>query len=334
MEKKEVAQQVKLGAFVILGLVLFFAAVFLIGSEQNIFSRTFKVTAVFRNVEGLKRGDNVWLSGVKVGTVSNVEIVSEGKVVVELALRDNQNAFVRRDATASIGSDGLVGNKIVIIRPGKAVDPIAENDTLNTESPTDTQELFNIAKDVGENTRSLTEDLALISRRISEGQGVVGELLNDGALAREVRAAVSGLQATSANTANASAELHRLVYEMREGSGLLPTLISDTLYGRRFEEALASIQEVSANVQVVSRNLQELSAKLNRDDNVLGALLSDEDAAENIRATLENTEEASRKLDQNMEALQHNFLFRRYFRRLERQEKRDAASSATSRRDD
>ncbi len=334
VEKKEVARQVKLGAFVVLGLVLFLAAVFLIGSEQNIFSRTFKIAAVFKNVEGLKRGDNVWLSGVKVGTVSNVEIVSEGEVVVELALRENQNSFIRKDAMASIGSDGLVGNKIVVIRPGTAPEPIAEEDTINTLSPTDTQELINIARDVGDNTRALTKDLAQIAQRINAGEGVVGELLTGGALSRELRSAVSGLQATTANTANASAELHELVYEMREGTGLLPTLISDTAYAQRFQEALRSIQQVTADVRVVSGNLQQLSAKLNSDENALGALLSDEEVAQNLRLTLENAEQASRKLDENMEALQHNFLFRGYFRRQEKRREKEAASSASSRRDD
>src|SRR3954465_3410555 len=95
-------------------------SVFLIGSENNIFSRTFNIAAEFKNIEGLKEGDNVWLSGVKIGTVSDVKIVAEGKVVVKLSLKDRQSEFIRKDATASIGSDGLVGNKIVVIRPGTA----------------------------------------------------------------------------------------------------------------------------------------------------------------------------------------------------------------------
>ena len=136
MEKKEVAHQVKLGAFVLVGLCLFLAAVFLIGSENNVFSRTFTVSAVFRNVEGLKPGDNVWLSGVKIGTVSDVKIISEGKVVVDLALKENQNKFIQSDAVASIGSDGLVGSKIVVIRPGRSNRTVSDEDTLNTLSPT------------------------------------------------------------------------------------------------------------------------------------------------------------------------------------------------------
>lgn len=312
------------------GLALFVVAVFLIGSENNIFSRTFNISAEFKNVEGLKEGDNVWLSGVKIGTVKEVKIASEGKVIVTLNLKDRQSEFIRKDATASIGSDGLVGNKIVVIRPGTAAESIQENDVINTTSPPDTQELINIAKDVGDNTKSLTADLSAIADKISKGQGIVGELLNDGALAQELRHAVANLSQTGANTANASAELHKMLYEMRNGTGLMPALIRDTAYANAFKESLASIQQVTANAQTVTNNLQELSTKLNEDDNAIGALLNDKATGDRIKNTIENAENATEKLDENMEALQHNFLLRGYFRKeAKRKKNQEAASSKT-----
>lgn len=334
METKEVSQQVKLGAFVVGGIALFLAAVFLIGSENNIFSNTFTVQATFKNVEGLKEGDNVWLSGVKVGTVKDVSIVSEGKVMVTLTLKNKQTQFIRTDATASIGSDGLVGNKIVVIRPGTAPTGIEENDTINTASPADTQDLLNIAKDVGENTRSLTSDLSLIAKKVNEGRGVVGELLNDGELGKEIRQVVANLSQTGANTALASSELHKLVYELRNGSGLMPTLLRDTAYTQTFQATLANLQEVSANAQLVSQNLQTLAAKFNDDDNAVGVMLSDKATADRLKNTVENAEQATQKLDQNMEALQHNFLLRGYFRKQEKKKAKEAASSNVSSKKD
>jgi phospholipid/cholesterol/gamma-HCH transport system substrate-binding protein len=330
VEKKEIAQQVKLGAFVLAGLTLFLISVFFIGSENNIFSKTIPVMAEFKNVEGLKEGDNVWLSGVKVGTVRDVTISAEGKVLVKLMLKNNQTEFVKKDASASIGSDGLVGNKIVVIRPGTSAESIQPEDTLNTASPADTQELINIAKDVGENTRSLTNDLRLIAKKINEGNGIVGELLNDGALALEVRQVVSNLSTTGNNTALASAELHKLLYEMRNGSGLMPTLVSDTAYANSFRHALNNIEQVSVNAEKVSKNLELLASKMNDDDNAVGVLLSDKEMADRLKNTIENAEHATQKLDDNMQALQHNFLLRGYFRKQEKRKAKEAASSATS----
>ena len=209
MDTSEIRQQVKLGAFVLGGLFLFFLSIFFIGKESNIFNPTFVICAVFKNVEGLQPGDNVWLSGVKIGTVKNVEIVKEGKVVVSLSLRDRQNKFIGKNATASIGSDGFIGNKIVVIRPGNAMSVIEDKDTINSLSPADTQELINIAKEVGENTRSITTDLKVLVAKINKGQGVVGELLNDGPLAQDIRTSVSNLKVTGENTQRASSELSR-----------------------------------------------------------------------------------------------------------------------------
>lgn len=330
MERKETAQQIKLGIFVVAGLALFLASVFLIGSENNIFRRTFEINAVFRNVEGLKPGDNVWLSGVKIGTVSNVEIVSEGKVVVTLALRENQNRFIQQDAIVSIGSDGIVGSKIVVIRPGESNRIVHEYDTLNTISPTDTQDLLNLARDVGENTRSLTEDLRTIASRINDGQGIVGELLNDGSIAQEIRATVTSLRTTSAHTARASAELQSLIHALQRGPGLLPRLVSDTSYVHTFGDVLESLEEVSTNARAVSEGLRVLSSKINDRDNAVGALLSDSTVAEQLKTTIENAAQASQKLDENMEALQHNFLFRGYFRKQERREARERKNEAAS----
>jgi phospholipid/cholesterol/gamma-HCH transport system substrate-binding protein len=327
METKELSQQIKLGAFVLAGVALFLVSVFFIGAENNFFSRTYDVAAVFKNVEGLKEGDNVWLSGVKIGTVTQVRIASQGKVIVHLSLKRNQHQFITNDATASVGSDGLVGNKIVVIRPGVSNQVIAEGDTINTLSPTDTQELINIAKDVGENTRSLTVDLKMIAKKVNDGQGIVGELLNDGKVAQDLRAAVANLKTTGEHTARLTKELEGVLVELRSGDGLLPTLLHDTSYATSFADALKNVKEVSANASVVSANLEKLANNMNETDNAIGVLLQDSTFANRLKSTMSNAEMATQKLDQNMEALQHNFFFRGYFRKQEKRKNKEAASS-------
>jgi phospholipid/cholesterol/gamma-HCH transport system substrate-binding protein len=315
MESKEYRQNIKLGLFVVSGIILFLISVFYIGSERNVFNKTFTVSAIFRNVEGLTEGDNVWLSGVKIGTVKNVTIISEGKVIVGLALKDKQNEFVRSDATAFIGSDGLVGNKIVVIRPGSASEIIHDQDTINSLSPTDTQELINIAKDVGSNTRSLTDDLKLITQKINKGQGIVGELLNEGQLSTDLRQTINSLKSASQNTSQATVDLKKLVSEINNGNGLVTQLIKDSAYASTFSDALNNIAETGANAKVMSEDLKEVVAKFNDKNNAIGVLLDDSTFANKLRVTLTNAQSASVKLDQNMEALKHNFLFRGYFRK-------------------
>jgi phospholipid/cholesterol/gamma-HCH transport system substrate-binding protein len=330
MKTDQTKQNIKLGIFVVAGIVLFLISVFFIGSENNVFNRTFQAFAIFKNVEGLKEGDNVWLSGVKIGTVKDVKIVSEGKVIVELSLKHKQNEFIKSNATAFIGSDGLVGNKIVVIRPGDARQAIHDADTINSASPTDTQELINIAKDVGENTRSLTDNLKILSQKVADGHGVVGELLNNGPMANELRAAVTNFRTTTEKTANASEQLQAMVYKLNNGDGLINRLATDTSLAYVFDETLANVKRVSQNSAEMSRNLEEVVAKLNSGNNAIGVLLADTAFANKMKVTLDNAKSASVKLDDNMEALQHNFLLRGYFRKKEKREKKAAEAEASA----
>jgi len=323
MEAEEVKQNIKLGTFVIIGVVLFLTAVIFIGSASNFFSRTFMVSAIFRNIEGLKDGDKVWLSGVQIGTVKSVRIIKEGEVIVSLSLKEKQNEFIRKNATASIGSDGLVGSKIVVIAPGNSAEVIQDADTINARSPAETAELMSIAKEVGENTRSITEDLKVLSARVRGGQGIVGELLNEGALSQEVRQVVHNLKTTGENTAKASAELSALAYELKHGHGLVPALVSDTSYARIFSDVLVDIKRVSTNAKAMSESVKKVTTKMNDNDNAVGVLLADTAFAHRLQNTIKNTEMASQKLDENMEALKHNFLLRGYFRKQDKKEKKE-----------
>lgn len=318
METEDIKQNIKLGAFVLTGVILFVLAVLFIGKQSVIFNRTFTVSAIFKNVEGLKDGDNVWLSGVKVGTVKNVRIISEGKVIVDLSLKDKQNEFIKSDAVAVIGSDGFVGNKIVIIKPGNSRRVINHNDTINSLSPTDTQELFNLAKEVGSNTRMITDDLKLITAKLNKGEGIVGELIHDGELSMEVRQLINSLKLASHNTNQATAGLKRIVDEFNSGDGLMTKLLMDTGYVKTFDSTLNSIAEVGQNSRVISEDLREMIDKMNSEDNAIGVLLADTTFANKLRTTLDNAESASAKLDENMEALKHNFLLRGYFRKQQR----------------
>jgi phospholipid/cholesterol/gamma-HCH transport system substrate-binding protein len=318
MENTDIKRTAKLGAFVAGGILIFLAGLFYMGREGNVFNKTFTVSAIFKNVEGLKEGDNVWLSGVKVGTVSLVQIVAEGKVIVSFSLKDKQNKFIKKNATAFVGSDGLVGNKIIVIRPGDAAEIIQDTDTINALSPTDTQELFNIAKEVGVNARSLSDDLKLISARLNKGEGIFGELLRDGPISNDLRKTITALKTTGENADQLTTEAKTILAKVNNGDGLVSKLLSDTSYVQNFQNSLQDFTKVSNNTKKMSEELQRVIARINNSDNAIGVLLTDTAFALKLRGTLDHAKSASVKLDENMEALQHNFLFRGYFRKQQK----------------
>jgi phospholipid/cholesterol/gamma-HCH transport system substrate-binding protein len=322
METQEIKQNVLLGAFVLGGLILLLSAIFYLGQQNSIFNKTFEVSAIFKNVEGLKEGDNVWLSGVKIGTVKRVQIISEGQVIVTLSLKDKQNEFIKKNATAFVGSDGLVGNKIVIIKPGDAHDQINDNDTINSFSPTTSQELFDLAKELGTNIKVITEDVKITTSKITKGEGVLGELLEEGELAKQIRQLMASLNAAGKNTNEVTAEMKKLASDINNGDGLMAKLIRDSSYTATFQDALANLKQVSENSKVMSEQLKEVSVKMNQNNNALNVLLADSSFANKLRKTLDNAQTASVKLDENMEALKHNFLLKGYYKKQAKAEEK------------
>lgn len=315
MESQEIKRNVTLGAFVIGGIALFLISLFYLGRENNIFNKTFTVSAIFKNVEGLKEGDKVWLSGVKIGTVKRVRIISEGKVIVSLSLADKQNQFIKKDATANIGSDGLVGNKIVVIRPGMASENIHDNDTINSFSPTDTQELFNLAKEVGTDIKAITTDLRITIAKFNKGEGVIGELLNEGEMAKELRASLTSIRKASENATRATNQINNILEEMNHGDGLMTHLIRDTTYAAQFTQTMANIEQLGNNAKKMSQDLKAVTDKMNSNDNAMGVLLTDTTLAQNIKSTLTNAEKASVKLDENLKAMRSSWPFKKYFKK-------------------
>jgi phospholipid/cholesterol/gamma-HCH transport system substrate-binding protein len=209
-----------------------------------------------------------------------------------------------------------------VIRPGNAENIVQDNDTINTLSPTDTQELINIAKDVGSNTRSLTDDLKLITARINRGEGLLGELFNDGPLSNDLRQAVISLRVAGENTNQATQDLKKILTEVNSGNGLVTKLIKDSTYANTFEKALNNVAEVGKNSKIMSEDLKTVISKFNDKNNAIGVLLTDTTFANKLRVTLSNAQSASLKLDKNMEALQHNFLLRGYFRKQKKAEEK------------
>ncbi|MGZ3776975.1 MAG: MlaD family protein, partial [Mucilaginibacter sp.] len=113
-------QKIKIGVFVIAGLTVLVLAIFLIGNKKSLFSNTFNVQGKFKNVNGLQVGNNARFAGINVGIVQEIQIVNDTTVNVVLTLNDNVRKFIKKDAKLSIGSDGLMGDKLVIILPGGA----------------------------------------------------------------------------------------------------------------------------------------------------------------------------------------------------------------------
>ena len=197
--KKNTTNKIKLGIFVSLGIAVFILGIYFIGERQQLFRSTFRVSGVFKDVAGLQAGNNVRFSGINVGTIDNISIISDTSVRVEILIDESTRKFIKKDAVASIGSEGLMGNKILIINPGTGgKKEIENNDTIKTTQPINMDDVLISLKTTIDNTSYITNDLSKITNNIQSGKGTIGRLIMDQSLAQNFDSTFINLKAGSA----------------------------------------------------------------------------------------------------------------------------------------
>ncbi len=184
--KKNTGNKIRLGVFITVGLVIFIMAIYYIGQKQWLFTSTITVTAYFDDVTGLEVGNKVRFTGINVGTVADISIVSDTSAKVELIIDRRAIKFIKKDAIAMIGSEGLMGSKVVNIGPGSGNQTIADKDVLRTLSPPSIDAIMAKLEITVENAAFITDDLATITFNIKNGRGVIGKLLMDSSYATDI----------------------------------------------------------------------------------------------------------------------------------------------------
>ena len=311
------------GIFILLGIIILVVTIFTLGGQKKTFVRTFTINAIFNDVSGLQSGSNVLFSGVKVGTVKKIDFYGDSQVQVTMNIEREAESHIHKDAKAKIGSDGLIGSKIVIIYGGNAGKPqVEKNDFLRVENGLSTDDMMATLQENNKNILEITKDFKSISKKINSGEGTLATLLNDPAIARKLSAAADNLQETLANLKTVSEGSKNVLVNLQDFSGklnkkgnLMNDLTSDTVVYRSVKQTLAELNNASNSVTKFTANLKTVSDKLNQKDNAVGVLLNDTETAASMKVTLKNLESGSKKLDEDLEALQHNFLLRRFFKK-------------------
>jgi len=195
--KTNSGQKLKLGIFTFIGLLILVLAIFFIGKSKSLFNTTFNVYGVFKNVNGLQVGNNVRFSGINIGVIQNIRIVSDTAVRVDLTLNKDVEKFLKKDVKATIGSDGLMGDKLVVINPGTASAAELNNgDKVNTVNPLDVDKIIGKVTRVADNAEVLTSNLSEIVYKINHGKGSIGKLLSSDKLANDLEGTVKQARST------------------------------------------------------------------------------------------------------------------------------------------
>jgi ABC-type transport system involved in resistance to organic solvents, periplasmic component len=176
--------KVRLGLFIIGGLMVFLIAIFIIGKQKNLFVPVFKLTTSFHNVSGLQVGNNIRFSGINVGTVDNIEIVNDTTVRVDLLIQKDVQRFIKSDCQAAIGSAGIIGDRVLVITQGSYDVPIAKGGQyIESKEPVEPDAIMASLQTSADNTAVISYQLAEIMIKINSGTGTIGRLIRDSTFA-------------------------------------------------------------------------------------------------------------------------------------------------------
>jgi phospholipid/cholesterol/gamma-HCH transport system substrate-binding protein len=295
------------GAFVILGILLFGVGLFLIGDRRMLFDDTFDVHAEFSRVAGLENGAIVRVAGMNAGEVEAIQLPASpsAKFRARLRVRRDLHPLIRLDSVASIQNDGLVGNKFVQIEAGTDASPqVPDGGTIQSREPFD---LADMLQRVNETIDILNETLSDVRVRVDEAFTALLETATDAqVLVDDIGADVRAVTASSSRVAD---DVQAMVADVRAGRGSIGKLMNDDAFYEQLKGIAGEAEQTLANLREASE-----SAKSAIDDfrgekgpvrGVMGDLQQSLGAA---RETLDNLAETT-------EALKRNFFLRGFFNR-------------------
>ncbi|ESU20275.1 ABC transporter permease [Flavobacterium enshiense DK69] len=320
--EKTATQKIKLGIFVIVGLLIFITTVYFIGKKQNIFGKTTEISSIFDNVNGLQLGNNVRYSGVSVGTVTAIEMINDTMIRVEMDIDDKIISHINKDAVAIISSDGLVGNKIISILPGKKNKiPVKEGDVIKSMKRLNTEDMLKTLNVTNENTAKITSNLVKITEEITKGKGTIGMLINDTTMSADLKEITQGLKESATS-------LSQLTTSLNSKDNVIGVL-NDTGTANSIKQTLKNLENSSLKIDDAVKNLNTTITNAKEGKGAINYLSNDPKLVQKIDSIMTNINKASIKLNENMEAMRHNFLFRGYFKKQEKEQKKNQKNSSS-----
>lgn len=249
---KDTGSNWKLGTFVIVGILLFIITIYFVGKQQNLFGSTMHLQSRFKTVSGLKVGNNVRFSGINVGTVDEITIVTDSSVVVVLVLQKDVQKYIKTDAIASIGSDGLMGDKVLTISPGTSSTKIVREDSfITSKSAVEMEDLMKSVKTSVDNAGLITGELAKFTSSMNNGNGTLSRLMNDATLA-------NSLSKTLGNLESSTTEFSKFTISMNNGNGALSKLVSDKQFAAKLDSTMSNLESgtkgLSENMEAAKEN--------------------------------------------------------------------------------
>lgn len=317
----------KLGAFVLGGFLLLVFGLYKVSKSTNLFNEDFLLKTQFKNVSGLMIGNNVRYVGVQVGTIEKIKLISDSLIEVDMRVSEKMKAFIHKKDFVSIGTDGLVGNKVLNISQGASGSPIVDDgDVLAAKEGLNTDEMMLVLNKTNQNVSTISEELKATVQRLNNSTAL-WTILNEKTIPDNMIASMLNIKNATVRADMMVLELQNVINDVKKGKGSLGLLLTDTAIAVNLNQAINKIKKVGDNADELTLELNAITQNVKSDlltsKGAYNALLKDTVLAIKINKTVDNVELGTASFTENMEALKHNFLFRGYFRRLDKQKKKE-----------
>jgi phospholipid/cholesterol/gamma-HCH transport system substrate-binding protein len=326
--KTTATNNIRLGLFVFLGLALLVTALFFISSSSSLFSSDAQLKARFSNVNGLQEGNNVLFSGINAGTVKSIVLLNQHSIEVTLLIKQDVLVHIPKNAMVSIGTEGLMGNKVVNIIPLTGTyTAVKDGDYLAAEKKTEIDEMLATLSKTNNNIAAISEALKGTALRINNSE--VLKILNNKEVAANIALSINNINKSTVQAEEFVTQLNSIITDTKNGKGAAGLLLANKDFAANLQQTMDNIKTASENANTITLELNKLIATVNagvsKGNGPVNSLLNDSTLTVKLNKTLDNLEKGTENFNQDMEALKHNFLLKGYFKKLEKQKKKDTA---------
>jgi phospholipid/cholesterol/gamma-HCH transport system substrate-binding protein len=267
-------------------------------------------------------GNNVRYAGIDIGTVDKISIENDSSVTVYMIIENRNKKFIKKNCSVSIGTDGLMGNKLVNINPGVANSaPIEDGDVLASVRPIETDEMIRTLGTTNNNLAAITYDLRKFTSRLNKDRGIL-KFIEDSMSAENIRLTLIHFRSVSENASELIARINEIAKEFDMNKGVAGVLMNDTVSANQLRQTIGNLAAVSDSLEEVATGIKEFTDNLTKEGGLLEAMSSDTALANDVKSSMQNIHTGTELLNENLVAMRKSGLFRKYFKEQEKKKKK------------
>jgi len=275
----------KVGVTVLIGLIIFFIFIFLVGSEGLFFSETYNLNLKVQDTEGLVEGGKVSLGNLKVGEIEKIKFIPKqdsSEIIISITILKKYSEHITKSSKVKISTIGLLGDKYINISVGKSnEEPLANAEYIPVSKSFNIENITQQIEPMIHNVNRIITNLGTITDSIVNGNGVISELVFNKNTGRRTEAIINNLESLSTAINQQKGTIGKLAYDAELYNNLTSITdnlisVSDSLQnGRGTFGKLIAQDSLYNSLDELIENLNLLFSASDSDSTVVTGLMKD-----------------------------------------------------------